>query len=259
MGQQDYSTEPLDESATADGAEAALWESMAVAAENDEPWLMSYADLMTLLVGFFAMLFTFASFEDNDTVKVKTETARYFGGSYVSPIDKITKDMKFVMGNSPYRNDVDLKATDDGLEVSFISSVVFKSGSAEVLPAAIPPLQVLAGLVKDLEKGSQIRVEGHTDDNPIRGSVFPSNWELSAARAAAVARLFEKEGFPAEILSIAGYGSSRPAFPNRGEDGKPNELNQGHNRRVVVKVILPRGQKKNSHFDTESDEIPIIK
>src|SRR4051812_20844743 len=79
---------------------------------ESEPWLISYADLMTLLFGFFALLFTYASFEDTSTVKMGKNMARYFGGSYTAPAEKTSEEMKFVMGRSPYRNDMDLKITE---------------------------------------------------------------------------------------------------------------------------------------------------
>lgn len=226
--------------------------------ETEEPWLVSYADLMTLLFGFFAMLFTYASFEDTTNVKVNANVARYFGGNYVSPIEKMSKDIKFVLGKSPYQNDMDLKVVEDGLEVSFITSVLFESGSSDLIPSAVPALDILINLILTAEKESMIRIEGHTDDTPMSSTLFPSNWELSAARAAALARKFEKSGLPSERLSISGYGSSRPAFPNRDEQGQAIPLNQSRNRRVVVKVILPKGQKKNTQLaPKQSDKVLV--
>ncbi len=223
-----------------------------------EPWLVSYADLMTLLFGFFAMLFTYASFEDVDVVKVNSRVAKYFGGSYVAPAEKMADQLKFVWGQSPYKNDLDLKISGEGLEIAFITSVLFNTGSAEILPEAGPPLKLLIHLVQKAEKNSMIRVEGHTDDNPVHSPIFPSNWELSAARAAAIARMFEAAGFPANRLSAAGYGSSRPAFPNRDENGNPIEVNQAHNRRVVVKVVLPEGESKNLKVEPEVVDRPLL-
>jgi chemotaxis protein MotB len=87
-----------------------------------------------------------------------------------------------------------------------------------------------------------IKVEGYTDDNPIHSGVFPSNWELSSARAGAILRIFEKLGFEPFRLMAIGFGSSRPAYPNRDSNGKAIAENQSLNRRVVIKVILPEGE-----------------
>ena len=227
-------------------------------ASEAEPWLVSYADLMTLLFGFFAMLFTYASFEDTGTVRMGKNMARYFGGNYIAPSETVSKEMKFLLGKSPYTNDMELKAVEDGLEVSFITSIIFENGRTELLPKALKPLDVLIMMIKSTEKDSKIRIEGHTDDSPVSSSVFPSNWELSAARAASIARYFEKSGFPNDRIAISGYGSSRPAFPNRDEDGKPIPTNQAHNRRVVIKVILPKGKQKNTDMDPEIQKRKII-
>jgi chemotaxis protein MotB len=226
---------------------------------GEEPWLVSYADLMTLLFGFFAMLFTYASFDDDTSVRVSKQVAKYFGGTYVSSAQKIGDQVKFEWMKSPYGSDMDMKVGEDGMEITFITSVLFTPGRAELLPEAILPVKTLIKVIQDSEKDSQIRVEGHTDDNAISNSTFPSNWELSAARAGTIVRMFQQEGFRENQLSIAGYGSSRPAYPNRDENGQKIDENQSHNRRVVVKVILPKGQKKNQVIDVNSsaaDRVP---
>ena len=79
-------------------------------------------------------------------------------------------------------------------------------------------------------------VEGHTDDNPISSPMFPSNWELSSARASSVIREFEKYGFDPSKLTAEGFGSSRPMVPNRDSKGNPLEENQELNRRVIVDI-----------------------
>jgi len=225
---------------------------------GEEPWLVSYADLMTLLFGFFAMLFTYASFDDESSVKVSKQIARYFGGSYVSSAQKLGDQVKFEWMKSPYGSDMDLKVAEDGMEITFITSVLFTPGRAELLPEAITPVKTLVKIIQESEKNSQIRVEGHTDDNSIANSVFPSNWELSAARAGTIVRMFQQMGFPERQLSIAGYGSSRPAYPNRDENGQKIDDNQSHNRRVVVKVVLPKGQNKNGNLKWASPGSNVI-
>lgn len=224
---------------------------------DDEGWLVSYADMMTLLFGFFAMLFTFATFDDDSLLKVKKELARYFGGIHANakpgagnaavetqPNGALDAE---ALGDSARRslaNEPGLKVTKDGLEVTFVTTVDFKPGGAELYPEAKESLRALAQIVKDIAgaqpKKPEIRVEGHTDDTPLgRGGPFRSNWELSAARAGAVALELEEAGIPSHLLSAAGYGSSRPAYPNFNPDGKPNAENRAKNRRVLVKVILP--------------------
>ena len=215
-------------------------------ASEGEGWLVSYADLMTLLFGFFAMLFTYATFEDETEVKyvkVNQKVAKYFGNYQTTPIEAVAKELKGSFKDTPFVSDIDLRISDQSLEISFISSVIFPSSSAEILPASKRTLYVMVDMLKEVDTKYEVRVEGHCDDSPMKSAQFPSNWELSAARAAAVVRIFVDGGFPADQMGAVGFGSSRPAFPNRDEAGKPIPANQLLNRRVVIKVIpLERNQ-----------------
>jgi chemotaxis protein MotB len=108
-----------------------------------------------------------------------------------------------------------------------------------MLPESVEPLSKLAEVITATSRDALVSVEGHCDDNPIKNSVFPSNWELSAARAAAIVRIFERAGVPSQQLGAIGYGDTRPAFPNRDTAGRVMPDNQLLNRRVVIKVSLP--------------------
>lgn len=115
------------------------------------------------------------------------------------------------------------------LEVEIKSSLLFDSGSSALIPSSVPLLIDLAYLFADMP--NRIHVEGFTDDQPIRTPLFPSNWELSSARAAAVVRLFERNGIESERLASIGYGEYRPLVANDSEEARAK------NRRVVVVVL----------------------
>jgi chemotaxis protein MotB len=229
--------------------------------ESEEPWLVSYADLMTLLFGFFAMLFTYATFGDNEngTVKVNKALAKYFGVSYVAPEKVLADKIRSEAANMPYVRDLDLKVVKNGVEITFITSILFQAGSSELAKYAIEPIRVLIGLIKSTGIDYNVIVEGHTDDSGVgKNSFYPSNWELSAARAGAVVRMFEASGFKTDHLGAVGFGSARPAFPNRDEKGNPIPFNQARNRRVVVKVLLPEDAEppKELSLPVAKDEGP---
>jgi len=95
---------------------------------------------------------------------------------------------------------------------------------------------VTVDLKSDKLKDYQITVEGHTDDTPINTSRFPSNWELSTARASAVVHFFLDQGIPALKLRAAGYADTFPKAPNRDSNGNAIPANQTQNRRVVIKM-----------------------
>ena len=121
------------------------------------------------------------------------------------------------------------------LEIS--SAAFFDSGSATLNRAGESILRdVTVDLKSDKLKDYQITVEGHTDDTPINTSRFPSNWELSTARASAVVHFFLDQGIPALKLRAAGYADTFPKAPNRDANGNAIPANQTQNRRVVIKM-----------------------
>lgn len=124
---------------------------------------------------------------------------------------------------------VDIKRNQFWLEIEIKSSLLFNSGSSSLIPEALPLLRQLAQMFVGLP--NRVNVEGFTDDRPISTEVFPSNWELSSARAAAVVRLFQENGVdPARLASI-GYGENRPIATN------DNDVARAKNRRVVIVVM----------------------
>ena len=106
---------------------------------------------------------------------------------------------------------------------------MFSSGSSELIPESIPLLVELSNTLVDLP--NRIHIEGFTDDKPISNRNFPSNWELSGARAAAVVRLFERNGIVPSRLAAIGYGEYQPITGNLSEEER------ARNRRVVVVVM----------------------
>jgi chemotaxis protein MotB len=115
------------------------------------------------------------------------------------------------------------------LEIEINTDILFPSGAGEFSPAAEPVLDKLAEVLKPFP--NPIRVEGHTDDRPIHTGTFPSNWELSAARAASVVHQFTKQGIDPLRLEIVGFGEFRPRQPNVSNEGR------NANRRVAVLVL----------------------
>jgi flagellar motor protein MotB len=121
------------------------------------------------------------------------------------------------------------------IEIS--SAAFFDSGSATLRPDGEVILRNVATQLKaDKFRDYNITVEGHTDDQPIQTLQFPSNWELSTARASAVVHFFLSEGLSAQKLSAAGYADTFPKLPNRDANGNSIPENQAQNRRVVIKL-----------------------
>jgi chemotaxis protein MotB len=124
---------------------------------------------------------------------------------------------------------VHVRQTAFSLEVEIKTDILFPSGVAAVSPGAVPVLTKIAEILKPFPNA--IRVEGHTDNRPISTSAFPSNWELSAARAANVVQLFTKAGVDPLRMQVLGLGEFRPVASNDTVDGRNS------NRRVVIVVM----------------------
>ncbi len=129
------------------------------------------------------------------------------------------------------QKEVKISRLKGNLQIDLVDKILFDSGSAEVNPRGRKVLQKVSNALKKIGD-RRVVVEGHTDDQPIRGGPtaerFPTNWELSAARAIAVVRLLEEFGVPAGRLSGAGYGPFRPVASNATADGR------GQNRRIEI-------------------------
>lgn len=215
---------------------------------DEEPWLISYADMMTLLFGFFVLMYVFASAKSGDSEKVREGLAKSFGGTYVPPYDELAEQLAQQAEEHPMVNLIELQQPKDGMEITFRSNLLFDSGSSELKPDVKKTMNMIAKLISKNVENAEIFVGGHTDDAPISTSRFPSNWELSTARASSVVREFIDSGYDSKMLIAVGYAETRPAYPNRDEKGIPIKDNREKNRRVVIKVVAPGLVKQPSNI-----------
>ena len=132
---------------------------------------------------------------------------------------------------------IDVRRFDNWLEVEIKTSVLFGSGSAEAAGDSAPVLRELASILEGFP--NRINVEGFTDNRPIRTIIYPSNWELSAARAATVVRMFEQFGVEPDRMAAIGYGEHNPVAPNDTAEGR------SANRRVVL-VIMAEPRERSA-------------
>lgn len=123
------------------------------------------------------------------------------------------------------------------IEIVFGGSAIFEPGEVGLSSEVLESLTVMIGLIKERKGDYVVLVEGHTDDTDIKSRKYPSNWELSSARAAKVISLFESQGVQRSRLVAVGYGDTRPIYSNKDESGTPIPENQRLNRRVAIKVL----------------------
>ncbi|MBN8536595.1 MAG: flagellar motor protein MotB [Deltaproteobacteria bacterium] len=207
--------------------------------DHDESnWLISYADLMTLLVGFFVILLSFSKVDQDEFEKAKQSLSKQFGGNYQKPFADIADKIKNAIDKINAGNQVEIKTNETGVNISFIGTVFFSSGSVDFKNEAKNILNQILPIIKQEASDFGIVIEGHTDDVPLSaGGTYKNNWELSSIRACRVLEYMITFGFSSENVVAVGYGEARPVVPNRDENGIPNPINQSQNRRVIIKLI----------------------
>lgn len=205
--------------------------------DDEGNWLISYADMMTLLVGFFILLQSFSKIDSSNFEKIKKETTKVFGGEYTLPFEKLSNELKNTIHQNKLDEQIFLNETDDGIEITFRGALFFESGSVSLKDEAKNLLNQLIPQISTNAKDFGIVVEGHTDDRPVSTAIIASNWELSSIRACTVLRMFQDQGFDSKKLKALGWGEQHPILPNHDENNNPLPENQAQNRRVVVKIL----------------------
>lgn len=155
------------------------------------------------------------------------------GAAGSAELGQVAEQVTSAMGALVAAGEVHVRRYQNWVAVDISTDILFGSGVARLSGPAIPVLQRLADALKPFPNA--IRVEGHTDDRPIQTSAFPSNWELSAARAASVVHLFMDRGIAAQRLAVMGFGQYRPATSN------VNVTGRNANRRVAVVILGGEG------------------
>lgn len=205
--------------------------------EEAEPWLMSYADLVTLMFAFFVLLYSMSTL---DVVKLEAISNYFSEDPKRMTSEELQKKIGEIIKNDKLEDNVNANMTSKGVEISFKDKLLFDSGKADVKPIASPVLTKMAQVLNNPDIADRkIIVEGHTDSIPIKTIEFPSNWELSSGRAASIVRFFIDQGLKKEKFVSLGYADNRPIVAE-------TELNKGspENRRVVV-IITPESYQSD--------------
>ncbi|BCB96092.1 chemotaxis protein MotB [Dissulfurispira thermophila] len=199
---------------------------------SHERWLISYADFITLMFTFFAALYALSSVDKakvesfsgslKHAFKVMEEPIPLYEERTKMLVQDISKSIQGIEG-------ISVKTDPRGVVVTFSDAVLFASGSADIKSEVFNALDKISKVIKDVP--GRITIEGHTDNVPVSGGKYTSNWELSTARAASILHFFiQKGGLDPNRFSIAGYGEYRPVASNETEDGRAK------NRRVELVI-----------------------
>jgi chemotaxis protein MotB len=214
-------------------------------------WLVSYADFITLLFAFFVVLYSAAQVDKHRTAEVASaiQTAFHQSGSLPTPAvnggspqlpnappssddpqQVLKKQIEQTLAGEIANGDVAVRSSPDGLIISLREVGFFDTGSAEIKASSQVAFARLAEILR--QNGSDIRIEGHTDNVPIHNSKFSSNWDLSTARATATIRLLIRYKLNPDRMAAAGYAEFHPIASNDTPEGRAN------NRRVDI--VVPR-------------------
>lgn len=229
---------------------------------NHERWLVSYADFITLLFAFFVVMYSISSVNEGkyrvfsesldgvfnqpdrsfkpitlgDTKPRAPESegdpdqeSRGEGSaSDAEPLDMIARSVGEAFGDLIDAQQLTLRGSESWLEIELSSALLFPSGDALPHDAAFAIVEKIAGILAPFE--NPIQVEGFTDNVAISTPLYPTNWELSAARAASVVRMLAMDGVAPSRLAAVGYGEFQPIADNDSAQGR------GRNRRVVLVI-----------------------
>ncbi|MEO6097170.1 MAG: OmpA family protein [Fibrobacteria bacterium] len=206
---------------------------------QEEDWLMSYADMVTLLMAFFLSMLSVSHIDPVLFEQMKKGLRSDIGKDkdVKTPLGEIKHDLDSLLALERSRGDVTIDLARDGIVLEFSSAAVFDPGKAELGNSARGNMDKVADAMKGIEYYKfAVDIEGHTDNVPIKTLQFPSNWELSVNRATNIVKYLIEKGIPSERLKAAGYADTKPKVPNVDGDGRPIAENQAKNRRIVLKI-----------------------
>ncbi|MBP3887112.1 MAG: OmpA family protein [Cellulosilyticum sp.] len=232
-------------------------------------YMNTYGDMMTLLLCFFVLLFAMSSidadkfqqlvssfhaqvsiFDGGQTIN-NTTTVMQNGMSQMpirettltiqdtlqvdQTLTSATEDIQEHIKANSIEESIDVERQGDEVIIRFRDGVLFDSGKAQIKAGAVPTLSIMGDKLRSyLDQGYTLAIEGHTDNQPISTAQFPSNWELSSARAIAVLKFyFQEMDFDLEKMSCQGFAEYHPIAENSTAEGR------AMNRRVEIKLSLP--------------------
>lgn len=206
--------------------------------DGGQEWLVTFADAMTLLLAFFVMLVSFSKVDMLTFEQVKAGIARDLGQrSITRPAAQLRAELDSLVDSLGVADALRIDTFERGIVLELAANAFYPPGAATLRPEARPILESVAETLNaPVYSKFKIAVEGHTDDNPIANSRFASNWELSAARATNVVRLFDRAEIPVHRMRAVAFAETQPKVANRDGAGNPLPQNQAKNRRIIIRV-----------------------
>jgi len=233
--------------------------------DNHDRWMVSYADFITLLFAFFVVMYGISSVNEGkykvfsgsmtqafgkqagtgDAGTGLSEEEMYFKAlidrrnarlaeKYIKQqerMKRLSEALNSKLASFVNKGAMSVTQTERGVTLDINASMLFLQGDATLQAEAVTTLMDVAKILA--EEAAPVEVEGYTDNLPIATARFPSNWELSSARASSVVRLFIEQGLTTERLKAIGHADNNPVASNDTNEGR------ARNRRVTITVLAP--------------------
>jgi chemotaxis protein MotB len=232
---------------------------------GNERWLITYSDMITLLMVFFIVMYSMANTDLKKFAQVAESMQIAFhvfgvGASKGGLLDRkgdkgagespfgnlsprqrdfvsVSADMSAFAAQAGIEGQISVNMNIEGIIISLSEDLAFEPGSADLRPEATQVLHEIAKVLQTTD--NRVRIEGHTDNVPTNSPMYPTNWELSSTRAVAIVRyLVEHEGIAAQRMSAAGYAEFKPVAEN------DSRSNRALNRRADMVIIYPESSRQ---------------
>jgi len=227
--------------------------------QNEQLWLVTYSDLMTLLFALFVLLIGISKFDkskyeqirqsvtDTEISKEEEKTKKLIELE-LQKDKELTKNIKEALKSTNLGNKLKVIDNKDGTKIILPDNVLFETGKAKLSKEALVILSKIVDTLKDIlkQKNVYVKISGHTDEVPISNKMYKSNWDLSGARAASVANYFHLSGVNNSKIRIEGFADTQPLVKIENNDTKKIILEKrSKNRRVELQVFYKLNRKDN--------------
>lgn len=231
-------------------------------------WCLTYGDMITNVLCFFVMLFAFARFDSAKLEQVAASASTSFqmapsilsnqgnyrnlvvggqgllnfpGSRHKAEMPRVVQRVKRLLQTAPLTDRIEVAIENQNVKIRIPTGVLFNSGQATLQAGSERLLDAISPMFTQIP--NEIRVEGHSDDVPLRSANFPSNWELSSARACTVIRYYiDNFNVPPTRFSAQGFASFKPL------DNTMTEAAREKNRRVEITILTSLQQKQSNRF-----------
>jgi len=207
--------------------------------QDENAWLVTYSDAITLLLAFFIILVSVSEVSEGRLQELEQGIRSITSTTKTSmPFSELKKDITSLLEQNNMAELVNVSLDKKGIKVQFSNKALYDTADAQIKIDMLPVIDQISDVIKNSNVENQIvEIEGHTDDRPIRTQLYPSNWELSSARAVAIVKRLVQQGVEKKNLKAVAYADSRPKIIL--SQTQDIVAARAENRRAVIYIRRP--------------------